>query len=88
MYSSRACRSTSEVSNTPPSSAVSFLLKVDGTLEEVQRNHAVESLELDTVALDLTLTEDTLGSKEVKAEALSTVVEGLSGDNCKHNIIL
>jgi len=60
MYSSRACRSTSEVSNTPPSSAVSFLLKVNGTLEEVQSNHAVESLELDTVALELAAAGQTL----------------------------
>ena len=60
MYSSRACRSTSEVTYSAACSTVSFLLKVNGTLEEVKRNHAVESLELNTTALELAATGQTL----------------------------
>jgi len=48
------------VTYTAAGSTVSFLLKVNGTLEEVKRNHAVESLELNTTALELAATGQTL----------------------------
>jgi len=86
MYSSRACRSTSEVTYTATCSTVSFLLKVNGTLEEVKGNHRVKGLELNTTALELTAAGQTLEAKKVETAPVSAVVEGLNCDTCKHEL--
>jgi len=81
-------KSASEVTYTAAGSTVSFLLKVYGTLEEVQRNHAVESLELNTTALELTAAGQTLEAKDIETAPISGVIERLSGDTCKHDVLL
>jgi hypothetical protein len=48
------------VTYTAAGSTVSFLLKVNGTLEEVKGNHRVEGLELNTTALELAAAGQTL----------------------------
>jgi len=74
------------VTYTAAGSTVSFLLKVNGTLEEVKGNHRVEGLELNTTALELTAAGQTLEAKDIETAPVSAVIEGLSGDTCKHDM--
>jgi len=68
--------------------AVSGMLKVNATLEQVDDHSRLAYSKAQAIAFVKALAGKTLEAKDVKAKPISTIIKGLSSYTVKHFIVL